>query len=98
MRIIARKRLREYQRLYPEAAAQLDAWYHDVRRADWATSADIKDVYGRRASLLPDHRVVFDIKGGNYRLIVWVQYAYRKVFVRWFGPHQAYDKINATTV
>jgi mRNA interferase HigB len=97
MRIIARKTLREYAERHPEIAGQLDAWYHDTRRADWATPADLISVY-RSASILPNRRVVFNIKGNRYRLVVAINYAHRIVYVRWFGTHQEYDKVDVTTV
>jgi mRNA interferase HigB len=97
MRIIARKTLREYAIRYPDAAGQLDAWYHDAKRADWMTPVDITRVYGS-ASILPNRRVVFNIKGNQYRLVVAINLEYQIIFVRWFGSHQEYDKIDATTI
>jgi mRNA interferase HigB len=97
LRIIARRTLREYAEQPPDVAGQLDAWYHDAKRAGWATPADITRVY-KSASILPNQRVVFNIKGNQYRLIVMIHYAHKIVYVRWFGTHQAYDRIDATTV
>ena len=97
MRIIARKTLREYADQHPDISGQLDAWYHDAKRADWATPADITRVYGS-ASILPNRRVVFDIKGNQYRLVVAINYAHKIVYIRWCGTHREYDKIDATTV
>ena len=97
MRIIARKTLRAYAIQYPEAAGQLDAWYHDVKRADWATPVEITSVYGS-LSILPNRRVVFNIKGNQYRLVVTISFEHRTIYVRWFGTHQEYDRIDATTI
>jgi mRNA interferase HigB len=97
MRMIARKTLREYVARHPEVSGQLDAWYHDTKRADWSTPADITRVYGS-ASILPNQRVVFNIKGNQYRLVVAVSYALKIVYVRWFGTHQECDRIDATVV
>lgn len=97
MRIIARKTLREYATQYPDAAGQLHAWYHDVKRADWTTPAEITSVYGS-ASILPGRRVVFNIKGNQYRLVVAISFEHQIIFVRWFGTHREYDRIDATTI
>jgi mRNA interferase HigB len=97
MRVIARKTLRAYAEQYPDATGQLDTWYHEARRADWVTPADVKSVHGS-ASILRNNRVVFNIKGNQYRLVVWINYAYRIVYVRWFGSHREYDNVDATTI
>jgi len=97
MRIIARKTLREYAEKHPGVSGQLDAWYHDTKRAGWAAPSDITRVYGS-ASILPNQRVVFNIKGNQYRLVVAVNYPYQIVYIRWFGTHQEYDRIDATIV
>lgn len=97
MRIIARKTLREYADQHPEVSGQLEAWYHDTRRADWAAPVDVTRVYGS-ASILPNQRVVFNIKGNRYRLVVAINYAHKIVYVRWFGTHREYDEIDATTI
>ena len=97
MRIIARKTLREYAEKHPEILGQLDAWYHDTKRADWATPADITRVYGS-ASILPNRRVVFNIKGNQYRLIVKIHYNTGIVFVRYVGTHADYNRIDAGSI
>lgn len=97
MRIISRKSLREFWEQHPEARQPLQAWYADVKRAEWHSPADIKNVY-RNASFLVDNRVVFNIKGNDYRLIVVVQYAHGMVYIRFVGTHRDYDRIDATTV
>ena len=97
MRVIAGKTLRQYAERHPEISGQLEAWYHDTRRADWATPADITRVY-RSASILANQRVVFDIKGNQYRLVVAINYAQRIVYIRWCGTHSEYDQIDAATV
>lgn len=73
------------------------AWHDEVRRADWSTPAALKALY-RNASVVGGDRVVFNIKGNDYRLVVAVDYARRLVFVKWFGSHAAYDRIDARTV
>jgi len=97
MRIISRKRLREFWEKHPDAREQLQAWYADVRGAKWTSPADIKDVY-RNASILESNRVVFNIKGNRYRLVAAIQYQFGIVYIRFVGTHQEYDRIDATTI
>lgn len=97
MRIISRKKLREFWELHPDARQSLQAWYEDAKQADWKTPADIKDVY-RNASILSNNRVVFNIKGNRYRLVVAIQYKHGIVFIRFIGSHRDYEKIDATTI
>jgi mRNA interferase HigB len=75
----------------------LMAWYRQVRVADWAKPADVKRANGS-ASILNDGRAVFDIAGNKYRIVVWINYPYRVVYVRFIGTHRQYDKIDAQTV
>ena len=72
------------------------AWYRQIRRADWATPADMKRAIGN-ASILNDGRAVFNIAGNKYRVVVWINYPYRVVYVV-IGTHRQYDKIDAQTV
>ena len=97
MRIISRKRLREFWEKHTDAQQALQAWYADVKQADWQTPADIKNVY-RNASIVANNRAIFNIKGNKYRLIVVVQYQYGIVYIRFVGTHQEYDKIDAATI
>jgi len=75
----------------------LRAWYHDVRRADWKMPDDVKRVYAS-ASIVGENRLVFNIGGNKYRLVVAVNYQYRICYVRFIGTHQAYDRIDVATV
>jgi mRNA interferase HigB len=75
----------------------LRAWYDNAKRAVWVSPSDIKTAY-RHASILPNNRVVFNIKGNDYRLVVAVDYAYSIIYVRFVGTHAAYDGIDATTI
>ena len=75
----------------------LECWFHDVRKAHWFTPADVKAQF-RMASILDNERVVFNIKGNSYRLVVAINYRRQTVFVKWLGTHRAYDKIDARTV
>ena len=73
------------------------AWYQHVRHADWARPADVKADFGN-ASILRDGRVVFNLAGNKYRLVVWINYAYRVVYIRFLGTHEEYDAIDAQTI
>ena len=97
MRIIARRTLKEYGRKYQEAEETLQAWYADTKRANWQKPTDITGTCSN-ARTIPNNRVVFNIKGNKYRLVVLVLYDSRRVLIRWFGKHSEYDKIDATTI
>jgi len=97
MRIISRKILRDFWELHPEAQSSLESWHADVKQNSWKTSNDIKSVY-RNASFLKNNRVVFNIKGNKYRLIVMVQYRFQIVYIRFIGTHDEYDQIDAASV
>jgi mRNA interferase HigB len=73
------------------------AWYRAVRQADWASPADVKRAVGT-ASILRDGRVVFNLAGNKYRLVVWINYPYRVVYIRFIGTHRQYDKIDAQKI
>lgn len=73
------------------------AWYRDVLRADWLRPSDVKAQFGS-ASILQDGRVVFNIGGNKYRIVVWINYPYRVVYIRFIGTHRQYDRIDAQTI
>jgi mRNA interferase HigB len=97
MRIISRKKLREFWEHYPDAQASLESWFADVKQADWKNPNDIKIIY-RNSSFIANNRIVFNIKGNKYRLIVAVQYTYRIVYIRFVGTHHEYDSIDARII
>jgi mRNA interferase HigB len=100
VRIIALSTLKAFLRrnpAYVDAKEPLMAWYRVVRRADWATPADLKREI-RSASILLDGRAAFNIAGNKYRLVVWINYPYRVVYIRFVGTHRQYDKIDAQTI
>ncbi len=97
MRIISKKTLREFWVKHTDSEQQLKAWYQEVNTADWKNPKRIKKEYPS-ASFLADNRVVFNIKGNTYRLIVKINYEYRIVWVRFIGTHAEYDKIDATKI
>jgi mRNA interferase HigB len=97
MRIIAKKVLREFWERHPDAEQSLKAWYQDVKQAAWVSPQDIRQVYAT-ASIIPNNRVVFNIRGNNYRLIVAVNYDFGIVYVRFIGTHREYDQIDAANI
>jgi len=97
MHIITRRTLRECWIKHPQAEAPLRSWYADASRADWRTPSDIKTAH-RTASFLANNRVVFNIKGNDYRLVVAVRYTPGILFIRFVGTHAEYDRIDATTI
>jgi mRNA interferase HigB len=97
MRIIAKGTLRDFWGLFPDAEESLLAWYREVEKEDWDTPAKVKAKYGN-ASIVGDNRVVFNIKGNDYRLVVKINYEYRVVYVRFVGTHDEYDEINVEEV
>ena len=97
MRIIAKKALREFWLRHPNAEEPLLAWYREVEQEDWDTPAKVKAKY-RSASIVGDNRVVFNIKGNDFRLVVRINYAYRVVYIRFVGTHAEYDRIDVEEV
>ncbi len=97
MRIISRRVLREFWEKHPDASVALQTWFHDVEHAKWNSPADIKTVY-RNASFVANNRIVFNIKGNHYRLVVVVLYQYGLVYIRFVGTHQEYDSIDVTSI
>ena len=100
MRIIALSTLKAFWEdnpIYADARNPTLVWYQHVLGADWANPADVKRDFST-ASILKDGRVVFNIGGNKYRLIVWINYSYRVVYVRFIGTHTQYDAIDAQTI
>jgi mRNA interferase HigB len=97
MRIITRRTLREFWEVHPDAEQQLRAWYDNVKKANWKSPTDVKADY-RTASFLAKNRVIFNIKGNRYRLVVAIDYEYGVIYVRFVGTHGEYDKISAATI
>jgi len=99
MRVISRKILKVfYQRTgCRDAKAPLEAWYQEAKQAEWKSPADIKERYAS-ASILKGSRVVFNIGGNKYRLVVKINYPTKTVFVRFVGTHAEYDQIDAEVI
>ena len=103
MRIIARRTLREFiesragHKDQAALKAALDAWFDEVRRAKWTSTADVKRLYAS-ASIVTADRIVFNIKGNDYRLVVSVDFEKGIVWIKWIGTHKDYDRINVKEV
>ena len=95
--IITRKTLLEYCKKYPAAATALQEWYHELVISDFKNFNELKRVYGN-ASLVADDRVIFNIMGNKYRLVVRIVFDFKAIQVKWFGTHAEYDKIDVTIV
>ena len=100
MRIIALGAIRTFLAGSParaDASEPLLAWSRQVKAADWATPADVKRQIAN-ASIFKDGRVVFNVAGNKYRIVVWINYPYRVVCIRFIGTHRQYDAIDAQTI
>jgi mRNA interferase HigB len=97
LRVIAKKILREFWDIHSDCEQQLKSWYRETCKAEWKNPNEIKVEYPS-ASILNDNRIVFNIKGNNYRLIVKINFEYEMVWIRFIGTHAEYDKINANTI
>jgi mRNA interferase HigB len=95
--IINRKTLLEYCRKYPQAAVALQEWYYELLRAKFRNFNQLKKEYSS-ASIVGDDRVVFNIVGNKYRLVVRIVFSYKVIQVKWFGTHKEYDEINVKTI
>lgn len=93
MRIIAKKALREFWQHHEDAEIPLKTWHKIVEKSDWKTTHDIKKIFGD-ASIVGSNRIVFNIKGNKYRIVVYIVFQVRKVFIRFIGTHSEYDKID----
>ncbi|MEP6888761.1 MAG: type II toxin-antitoxin system HigB family toxin [Nitrospirales bacterium] len=97
MRVIAKRTLRDFWERHPQAKGPLEAWHQELIHTDWAHPSAIKAQF-RSASLLPGNRVVFNVGGNKYRLVVKMNYQFRIVYIRFIGTHQEYDQIDVNTV
>ncbi|RLD43262.1 MAG: type II toxin-antitoxin system HigB family toxin [Bacteroidetes bacterium] len=99
MRILAFRSLREFWERpeYANSEASLRSWYHDAKNADWKNANEIKLQY-INASIIGDGRVVFNIRGNSYRLVVSIDYEFQVIFIRFIGTNKQYDKIDAKTI
>ena len=100
MRIIALSTLKafwENNSSHADVTQPVLAWYKHASKANWATPAEVKSDF-KNASILKDGRVIFNLAGNKYRLVVWINYAYGIVYIRFIGTHAHYDQIDAQTI
>jgi mRNA interferase HigB len=97
VRVFNRSTLTAFADGHADARQAFFAWFADVQQANWRGPDDVKSVYPS-ASFLAGNRVVFNIKGNKYRLVVAVKYEFFAVYIRFIGTHAEYDKIDATTI
>ena len=97
MHLVAVKILRVFWERFPDSEQHLKAWADEVRKASWKQPGDIKQMY-RSASILKNRRVVFNVKGNDYRLVVSIAYRFQAVYIKFIGTHEQYDAIDAETV
>lgn len=96
-RIIAKRTLREFWEKHSDSEQYLKTWYETTKNSNWTSPVDVKQTY-INASILKDSRVVFNIKGNTYRLIVKFNFDRQWAFIRFVGTHAEYNKINADTI
>lgn len=98
MQVIALERLRVFWERHPQAEMPLRAWFALVSTELWDRPADIRDQFGTTVDFLADNRVIFDIGGNKYRLVVHIAYRYKRVLVKFVGTHAEYDRIDPRTI
>jgi len=97
MNVVTRRTLADFWAIHPQAEAPLSAWYAVVRAAEWKTPQDIRAQFNS-ADFVADNRVIFDVGGNKYRVVVRVSYTFKQVLVKFVGTHKEYDKIDPATV
>ncbi len=97
MHVIAKRYLLEFGLKHPNVKGELASWYHMIDKNEFPDPSSIKAIF-RSADIIPDDRIVFNIKGNSYRIIVKVRYATQTMFIRFIGTHAEYDKVNAETI
>jgi mRNA interferase HigB len=97
VRVIAKSTLREFWKKHPDCEQQLKSWYQEAEKSDWQSMNEIKREYPS-ASILAGNRVVFNIRGNNYRLIVKINFQYQMTWIQFIGTHKEYDKVDATKI
>jgi mRNA interferase HigB len=98
MQVFSRSKLRDFWERHPQAEAPLRTWYAMANEATWSRPTDVEQWWSGKVRLLADNRVLFNIGGNDYRLVVRVSYGYGRVMVKWVGTHAEYDRIDPLTV
>ena len=97
MQIVALRTLRQFWEKHPQAETPIRIWYAAVSKVEWRSPVDVKRQFGTTADFVADNRLIFDLSGNRYRLIVHVSYTYKRVLVKFVGTHAEYDRIDALT-
>ena len=98
MQVIARRALKQFWERHPQSEGPVRAWFAVASKARWRTSSDIKRQFGSTVDFVGDNRVIFDLGGNKYRLIVHVSYAFGRMLIKFIGTHAEYDRVNLETV
>lgn len=96
--VIARRTLQTFWERYPHAKIPLGAWYQIIAKGNWSGPADIKAAFGSNVDFVGDNRVIFDIGGNKYRVVVHFAYAFKTALIKFVGTHNEYDRINPESV
>ena len=97
MRVVSKKRIVDYYKKNTSSKIALEEWYKKVTKIDWESLNELKQFFPA-ADYVGNNRVVFNIKGNDYRMVAIVIYASHKVYIRWIGTHAEYDKVNVKTL
>lgn len=98
MRIITKATLRAFWERHPQAHRPLRSWYEIVARSEWTGPSDVKREFGTAVDFVGDNRIIFDVGGNKYRLVVHVAYPFGRVLIKFVGAHKDYDRIDPETV
>lgn len=98
VQVIAKRTLKVFWTRHRQGEIPLRVWYASVSRSEWSGPADVKAEFGANVDFIGDNRLIFDIAGNKYRLVVHVAYAFKRVLVKFVGTHSDYDKIDAEAV
>jgi len=97
LRVIAKKTLREFWLKHPNCKEQLKSWFAEAENGEWANPNYVKDKFPN-SRILPDNRVIFNIKGNEIRLVVKINYKDGMIWIRFIGTHEEYNKIDSTKI
>jgi mRNA interferase HigB len=99
MHVISKKTLIDFYKIkdFSDSKGQLESWYCEAKNAEWTSPAEVKEKY-RSTSILKNNRIVFNIAGNKYRLVVRVNFESKTIFIRFIGTHKDYDKIDAENI
>jgi mRNA interferase HigB len=98
MQVIARRRLKEFWERHHQAEGSIRAWFAIATKARWRNSNDVKRQFGTTVDFVGDNRMIFDLGGNKYRLVVHISYQYGRVLIKFIGTHADYDRIDPETV